>query len=199
MVTFYNQDSILAFDADSINMLEAKIPGRIHGDKMANLRAAFAYSFAHPGKKTIYSGNGEETWNTFVKALTDFYNKHSELSDMDYESDGFEWINNISGNECVLSFVRKSKDGRILVVIANFTPVIREKYKIGVPFEGRYKEIFNTDDEKFGGSGILNKRAVSSKKDECDGRADSIRLTLPPLGVIVLDYTNTVAKKGNTK
>ena len=118
---------------------------------------------------------------------------------MDYESDGFEWINNISGNECVLSFVRKSKDGRILVVIANFTPVIREKYKIGVPFEGRYKEIFNTDDEKFGGSGILNKRAVSSKKDECDGRADSIRLTLPPLGVIVLDYTNTVAKKGNTK
>lgn len=199
MVTFYNQDSILAFDADSINMLEAKIPGRIHGDKMANLRAAFAYSFAHPGKKTIYSGNGEETWNTFVKALTDFYNKHSELSEMDYESDGFEWINNISGNECVLSFVRKSKDGRILVVIANFTPVIREKYKIGVPFEGRYKEIFNTDDEKFGGSGILNKRAVSSKKDECDGRADSIRLTLPPLGVIVLDYTNTVAKKGNTK
>lgn len=199
MVTFYNQDSILAFDADSINMLEAKIPGRIHGDKMANLRAAFAYSFAHPGKKTIYSGNGEETWNTFVKALTDFYNKHSELSEMDYESDGFEWINNISGNECVLSFVRKSKDGRILVVIANFTPVIREKYKIGVPFEGRYKEIFNTDDEKFGGSGILNKRAVSSKKDECDGRADSIRLTLPPLGVIVLDYTKTVAKKGNTK
>lgn len=199
MVTFYNQDSILAFDADSINMLEAKIPGRIHGDKMANLRAAFAYSFAHPGKKTIYSGNGEETWNTFVKALTDFYNKHSELSEMDYEIDGFEWINNISGNECVLSFVRKSKDGRILVVIANFTPVIREKYKIGVPFEGRYKEIFNTDDEKFGGSGILNKRAVSSKKDECDGRADSIRLTLPPLGVIVLDYTKTVAKKGNTK
>ena len=199
MVTFYNQDSILAFDADSINTLEAKIPGRIHGDKMANLRAAFAYSFAHPGKKTIYSGNGEETWNTFVKALTDFYNKHSELSEMDYESDGFEWINNISGNECVLSFVRKSKDGRILVVIANFTPVIREKYKIGVPFEGRYKEIFNTDDEKFGGSGILNKRAVSSKKDECDGRADSIRLTLPPLGVIVLDYTKTVAKKGNTK
>lgn len=199
MVTFYNQDSILAFDADSINMLEAKIPGRIHGDKMANLRAAFAYSFAHPGKKTIYSGNGEETWNTFIKALTDFYNKHSELSEMDYESDGFEWINNISGNECVLSFVRKSKDGRILVVIANFTPVIREKYKIGVPFEGRYKEIFNTDDEKFGGSGILNKRAVSSKKDECDGRADSIRLTLPPLGVIVLDYTKTVAKKGNTK
>ena len=199
MVTFYNQDSILAFDADSINMLEAKIPGRIHGDKMANLRAAFAYSFAHPGKKTVYSGNGEETWNTFVKALTDFYNKHSELSEMDYESDGFEWINNISGNECVLSFVRKSKDGRILVVIANFTPVIREKYKIGVPFEGRYKEIFNTDDEKFGGSGILNKRAVSSKKDECDGRADSIRLTLPPLGVIVLDYTKTVAKKGNTK
>ena len=199
MVTFYNQDSILAFEADSINMLEAKIPGRIHGDKMANLRAAFAYSFAHPGKKTIYSGNGEETWNTFVKALTDFYNKHSELSEMDYEIDGFEWINNISGNECVLSFVRKSKDGRILVVIANFTPVIREKYKIGVPFEGRYKEIFNTDDEKFGGSGILNKRAVSSKKDECDGRADSIRLTLPPLGVIVLDYTKTVAKKGNTK
>lgn len=199
MVTFYNQDSILAFDADSINMLEAKIPGRIHGDKMANLRAAFAYSFAHPGKKTIYSGNGEETWNTFVKALTDFYNKHSELSEMDYEIDGFEWINNISGNECVLSFVRKSKDGRILVVIANFTPVIREKYKIGVPFEGRYKEIFNTDDEKFGGSGILNKRAVSSKKDECDGRADSIRLTLPPLGVIALDYTKTVAKKGNTK
>ena len=199
MVTFYNQDSILAFDADSINMLEAKIPGRIHGDKMANLRAAFAYSFAHPGKKTIYSGNGEETWNTFVKALTDFYNKHSELSEMDYESDGFEWINNISGNECVLSFVRKSNDGRILVVIANFTPVIREKYKIGVPFEGRYKEIFNTDDEKFGGSGILNKRAVSSKKDECDGRADSIRLTLPPLGVIVLDYTKIVAKKGNTK
>lgn len=199
MVTFYNQDSILSLDTDGINALETKIPGRVHEDKMANLRAAFAYAFTHPGKKTVYSGNGEETWNTFAKALVDFYNIHPELSELDYESDGFEWINNISGNECVLSFVRKSKEGKILVVIANFTPVVRDKYKIGVPFEGKYKEIFNTDDEKFGGNGNLNKRAVSSKKDECDGRTDSIRLTLPPLGVVVLDYTKTEPKKTESK
>ena len=198
----FSENFILPISHDEVVHGKCSLINKMPGEyemKFDGLRLFLAYMFAHPGKKTIYSGNGEETWNTFVKALTDFYNKHSELSEMDYESDGFEWINNISGNECVLSFVRKSKDGRILVVIANFTPVIREKYKIGVPFEGRYKEIFNTDDEKFGGSGILNKRAVSSKKDECDGRADSIRLTLPPLGVIVLDYTKTVAKKGNTK
>ena len=85
----------------------------------------------------------------------------------------------------------------MLLVVANFTPVQRDKYKIGVQHMGKYKEIFNSEDEKYGGGGAVNKRVIPSKKEECDGREDSIRLTVPPMGVTILRYTeaDTTPKK----
>ena len=81
------------------------------------------------------------------------------------------------------------------MVVTNFTPVARANYKIGVPFAGQYKEIFSSDREEFGGNGYLNKRVKTSKKDECDGRDDSIRITVPPLGITVFKCTKAEVDK----
>ena len=86
-------------------------------------------------------------------------------------------------------FLRKDSKGNNLLVVANFTPVARANYKIGVPFAGKYKEIFNSDSEAYGGNGYINRRVKTSKKDECDGREDSIRITVPPLGISVFRCT----------
>ena len=122
----------------------------------------------------------------YVKALNHFCLEHPALYELDHDPDGFTWINNISANENMLVFTRQSrKPEETLLVVCNFSPLVYEKHKIGVPFEGRYKEIFNSDSEVFGGTDVLNKRAKRSKKSECDGREDSIEITVPPMGIAV--------------
>ena len=122
----------------------------------------------------------------YVKALNHFCLEHPALYELDHDPDGFTWINNISANENRLVFTRQSrKPEETLLVVCNFSPLVYEKHKIGVPFEGRYKEIFNSDSEVFGGTDVLKKRAKRSKKSECDGREDSIEITVPPMGIAV--------------
>ena len=112
---------------------------------------------------------------------------------MGIHPEGFTWINNISANENMLVFTRQSKKPEeTLLVVCNFSPLVYEKHKIGVPFEGRYKEIFNSDSEMFGGTDVLNRRAKRSKKSECDGREDSIEITVPPMGIA--DFSCTEEK-----
>ena len=88
----------------------------------------------------------------------------------------------------MLIFLRKA-EGETLLVVCNFSPLVYEKHKIGVPFEGKYKEIFNSDSEEFGGSDVRNKRVKTSKKSECDGFENSIEITVPPMGVAVFACT----------
>ena len=195
------------------------MPGADKAEKMNNLRAAYGFMFTHPGKKLLFMGQDfgmENEWwearqidweltelseNTalmnYVRDLNKLYRNEPALYELDFDPDGFEWINNISANECIVAFARKASDGSELIVVANFTPVERDKYKIGVPAMGKYKEIFNSDDVKYGGSGATNPRVINSKKDECDAREDSIRLKVPPMGVSVLRYTyaDTTPKK----
>ena len=120
-----------------------------------------------------------------MKDLNVLYKKEPALYELDYNPEGFEWINNISADECIVSYVRRAKNGDELLVVVSFTPVLREKYKIGVPKAGHYKEIFNSNAKKYGGTGKLNSRVKVSQESECDNRKDSIYITIPPLGMCI--------------
>ena len=229
MIYAYSEDFILTLSHDEVvhgkcSMLN-KMPGATLEAKMNNLRVAYGFMYTHPGKKLLFMGQDfgmeNEWWEArqidwvltehdnnkklmqYMKDMNRLYLSEPALYELDFSPDGFEWINNISANECIVVFVRKSKSGDELLVVANFTPVKREKYKVGVPHMGKYKEIFNSDALIYGGSDAVNKRIIPSKKDECDGREDSIRLTVPPMGITILRYneadTTPVPRKKSTK
>ena len=123
-----------------------------------------------------------------VADLNRLYKNSAELYALDESPEGFEWINHISSQECYLAFLRKGeKKDQIYLVIANFAGVLAE-ITAGVPCAGKYKEIFNTDDEKYGGTGLVNRRVKCSKPLECDDRQNSITVKLAPLSLSILKY-----------
>lgn len=135
-----------------------------------------------------------------LKALNHLYTTYPALSKYDDYTEGFEWINCIAADETIVSFIRKTdKEDETLLFVCNFTPVVREKYKVGVPFSGKFKEIFNSDAKEFGGEGHINPRLKQSKANECDGRDDSIQITVPPLGVSIFTCTQLPPAKSETK
>ncbi len=126
----------------------------------------------------------------YVKALNELYRNNPSLYELDDSDAGFEWINCISTNENILAYVRHAENPEdMLLVIVNFSGASFENRKFGVPAKGKYKEIFNSDSEKFGGSGFTNPRLKQAKKEECDGREYSIILKVPPMGITVLKYS----------
>lgn len=119
---------------------------------------------------------------------------------LDHNPDGFTWINAISGNENMLVFTRNTKKREeTLLVVCNFSPLVYENRKIGVPYAGKYKEIFNSDREEFGGSGAVNPRLKQSKKEECDDRPNSITIKVPPMGISIFSYTKSAPKAKDNK
>ena len=123
-----------------------------------------------------------------LKDLSELYKSRTALHELSMEESGFEWINCISANENILVFMRKGKkESDTLIVVVNFENIPRKNYKIGVPKAGKYKEIFNTDAEKYGGFDFRNSHVLKSEKDECDGRENSIRIKVPPLSVTVFE------------
>ena len=112
----------------------------------------------------------------------------------DYQTEGFEWINCMDAADNIIAFLRRGADETLLFV-CNFAPQLHEKLTVGVPFKGKYKEIFNSDAEKFGGSGKVNPRMKSSKVEECDGKENSITIQLAPLGISVFSCTPTEPEK----
>ena len=219
MIYAYSENFILSLSHDEVVHGKATLVGKMPGDrdsKLNNLRAAYGFMMMHPGKKLLFMGQEFATfdeWNEkeslewdllqyqdhgnmreYVKALNHFCRQHPALYQLDHDPEGFTWINNISANENMLVFTRQSKKPEeTLLVVCNFSPLVYEKHKIGVPFEGRYKEIFNSDSEMFGGTDVLNRRAKRSKKSECDGREDSIEITVPPMGIAVFSCTEEKA------
>ncbi len=219
MIYAYSENFILSLSHDEVVHGKATLVGKMPGDrdsKLNNLRAAYGLMMTHPGKKLLFMGQEFATfdeWNEkkslewdllqyqdhgnmrdYVKALNHFCLEHPALYQLDHDPEGFTWINNISANENMLVFVRRSKKPEeTLLVVCNFSPLVYEKHKIGVPFEGRYKEIFNSDSEIFGGSDVLNRRAKRSKKSECDGLENSIEITVPPMGVTIFSCTKEKA------
>ena len=109
---------------------------------------------------------------------------------MDDEYDGFEWVQLMKYEENVITFLRKTeKPEETLLVICNFAAIPYENYQVGMPFAGKYKEIFNSDAVEFGGEGVVNSRVKTAKAEECDEREYSIKVKLPALGVSIYSCT----------
>ena len=206
-----SHDEVVHLKCSMIN----KMPG-LNGDKFANLKAGYTFMMGHPGKKLLFMGQDfaqMDEWNEnasiewellqypihsqmkeYVKELNHLYTSHPALYQKDYQTEGFEWINCMDAADNIIAFLRRGADETLLFV-CNFAPQLHEKLTVGVPFKGKYKEIFNSDAEKFGGSGKVNPRMKSSKVEECDGKENSITIQLAPLGISVFSCTPTEPEK----
>ena len=216
MLYAYSEDFVLVFSHDEVvhgkGSMIGKMPGATLETKAENLRTAYAFMMGHPGKKLLFMGQEYaqvSEWNEgaslewglldqpvhknmqdYVRTLNKLYLEHPALYEMDYDPEGFEWINCSYQNESMVMFIRRSKKaGETLLFICNFDNIEPEKFRVGVPFEGKYKEIFNTDAKEFGGSGRVNGRMKSSKKIEWDEKEDSIEVNIPPMSVSIFTCT----------
>ena len=213
MIYAYSEKFMLVFSHDEAVHGKSSMLGKMPGEreqKFANLRLTYAYMFTHPGRKLLFMGQdiGEfSEWNemrrtewellkypdhkgmaALVKKLNELYTTKPALYEWDDKPEGFAWINSINSAENLLTFMRRTrKKESLLVVAANFSGV-EKQVKIGVPYEGSYKEILNTDAEEFGGSGMVNKRAKRAVKKEWDDRPYSVSITLAPLSASILEF-----------
>ncbi len=178
-----------------------KMPGE-YNQKFDNLRAFYGYMMAHPGKKLNFMGNefGQFIeWNfkqgldwllldyelhqkmhNFVRDLNKFYLNHPSLWENDADWNGFKWIACDDNAQSIVALRRIDKNGDEVIVVANFCPVERENYRIGVPYEGRYKMVLSSDEVKYGGK-LLRKPVYKSQKTEMHGFEQSIRIKVPPM------------------
>lgn len=208
----YSEKFVLVLSHDEVvhgkkSMLD-KMPGDLW-QKFANLRVAYGFAMAHPGKKLLFMG-GEFgqfiEWNEkrpldwflleydhhqqtldFVKELNHLYLDNNALWEKDFDGFGFEWIDADDKDRSIYSFIRRGETKEdTLVVVCNFTPNADEEFRVAVPFEGTWKEILNSDDTRFGGSGVINTTPAKSEKIECNHRENSIGLRLAPLSVTIL-------------
>ena len=224
MIYTYSEHFMLVFSHDEVVHGKASLLGKMPGEreqKFANLRLTYAYMTAHPGKKLIFMGQdiGEfDEWNerrqvewnllhnpqhkgisNLVKKLNHLYVTCPELYEQDDQPEGFEWINSIAAKDSYITFVRKGKkEGDLILVAANFSG-IPLNLSIGVSYEGNYKEILNTDDIEFGGSGLVNSRIRKSVCKEQDNRPYSISIKLAPLAVSFLKYKPIKTKSTQSK
>ena len=207
----FTENFVLPFSHDEVVHGKGSMLDKMPGDewqKFASLRLLYAYMFTYPGKKLLFMGSefaqGRE-WDdsasldwyllerpqhqgiqVLVGDLNKLYRETNSLHQLEFEGGGFEWIDCHDASQSVLSYVRKSKDGSIAVVILNFTPIPRTGYRIGLPRAGFYHEVLSSDSERYGGSNIGNSGEVNTEPVPWMGRNHSAVLTLPPLGAVVL-------------
>ena len=211
LVYAFNENFVLPLSHDEVVHGKRSILGRMPGDRwqqFANLRAYYGVMYAHPGKKLQFMGNEiaqQDEWNhdrsldwhllnedrhrgiqTLMRDLNKLYAATPALHEIDFDNRGFEWIDWNDSDSSVLSWLRRDSHGHFVVCVANFTPLVREAYKIGVPDSGSYRPLMNTDDERYGGSGV-SIPVVASNNDGQHGRPFSIDLTLPPLATVILE------------
>jgi 1,4-alpha-glucan branching enzyme len=208
----FSENYILPFSHDEVVHGKKSLLDKMPGDywqKFANLRLLLAYMIAHPGKKLLFMGCElgmfsewkdleQVDWHlldypshvatqTYVRTLNLFYRKHDALWEKDRQQSGFEWITPHDHEQSVISFIRRGCDPQsFLIVILNFTPIVRHHYRIGVPKPGHYDELFNSDNEVYGGSGIRNNGIISTDNLPWHDQPFSISVTLPPLGGIFI-------------
>ena len=184
-----------------------QMPGK-YDEQFAGVRAFITYMYAHPGKKLVFMGteigqfdewNHEEAiqWDllefekhkklrTFFKELNKFYLDCKPLYELDTVWKGFDWIHHDDYTNSVIAFKRTDKNGDEIVSVCNFQPIRRDEYCIGVPKYGLYDEVFNSDEERFGGSGVVNGNNIKTEIMKIHGFDQGLSLTLPPLSVIYL-------------
>ena len=206
----------LALSHDEVVHGKGTLLTRMPGDewqKFANLRAYLGFQFAHPGKKLLFMGmefGSSKEWNhnasldwhmvedqeglhngvkTLVKELNQLYQEVPALHQQDLNHEGFAWTVQDDHGQSVLVFRRYDKSGRCQVIISNLTPVVRHDYRIGMPEAGVYRERLNTDDSRFGGSGLTTGCNKHTDSIEAHGLPQSLSLTLPPLATVYLELS----------
>ncbi len=208
----YSENYVLPFSHDEVVHGKASMIYKMPGDewqKFANLRLLYGYMYTHPGNKLLFMGNewGQTNeWNyqqelswglleyvvhqglqTAVRELNELFRTSKALYEQQYDPAGFEWIDFSDEEQSVIVFLRKGKKSKDqMVVICNFTPETRDKYRIGVPVEGKWQVAFNTDEAKYGGSGYLTRKTLKTSKKKYHGRDRSLVINLPPLAAVVL-------------
>ena len=214
MTYAYAEKYILVLSHDEVVHLKCsminKMPG-LYDDKFANLRAAYGFMLAHPGKKLLFMGQEfaqlqewsearELDWyllaedkhqqmQNYVKALLHLYKKTPALYDADQDPCGFEWINADDADRSIFSFVRHSKDGKSnLLFVINFTPVARPDYRVGVPKRKQYRLVLDGDAAEFGGNTTERPVVYKAVKSECDGREYSFAYDLPAYGIAIFKF-----------
>jgi 1,4-alpha-glucan branching enzyme len=215
----FHENFVLPFSHDEVvHMKRAmldKMPDSDLWEKFANLRLLYAYMYGHPGKKLLFMGSefGQwEEWNhdlslqwdllqwdshrgiqAFLRELNLLYRTCPALHEIDFRPEGFEWIDFRDVDSSIVSFLRRGKDpSDILVCVFNFTPVVREAYRIGVPAPGFYVEAINSDAPAFGGSNVGNGGGVTAEPIPWMGRPYSLSLMIPPLGALYLRPEETM-------
>jgi 1,4-alpha-glucan branching enzyme len=213
MLYAYTENFILPISHDEVVHGKRSILDRIPGDawqKFANLRAYYAFMWAHPGKKLLFMGcefaqgrewnfdtsldwhllDDENGWHAgvqrLVRSLNHCYQQHAPLYELDYQPAGFEWLVVDDHENSVFAFLRRDANGGELIAISNFTPVPRYSYRVGIPQGGHYREILNSDSEFYRGSNLGNQGGIYSHHVGSHHHEHSLLLTLPPLSTIYL-------------
>ncbi|KZN46248.1 1,4-alpha-glucan branching protein GlgB [Pseudoalteromonas luteoviolacea] len=218
MAYAFSENYILPLSHDEVVHGKGSLLSKMPGDdwqQFANLRAYYGFMFAHPGKKLLFMGselaprdewdhNKQLDWSLLeseahtgvyesVKALNSVYHSTPSLYEVDGSPAGFRWIDCDNAEQSILSFVRfGKKQSELLIVVSHFTPQVFHHFRLGVPKEGAYQVVFNSDDKQFYGSGVQvvahKQQLVQSKAVACHGLDNSIEITIPPLSTVYLKY-----------
>ena len=204
MLYAYCERFVLTLGRRDVGTSFEEFMDRIPGDeaqKFAQIREAYTYMMLHPGCKMMAPEPGmPEGLKACIHDLNELYKANQALYTSDDKYDGFEWIQLMKYEENVISFLRKDTEtGETLLAVCNFSDKVYEAYRSGVPFYGKYKEIFNSDDKKYGGAGVKNPRMKTSRKEECDERENSLTFRLPAFGAVIFSCTPAEEKKAVKK
>ena len=212
----FSENFILPISHDEVVHGKGSLLGKMPGDEwqqFANMRAYLGFMWGHPGKKLLFMGcefaqYGE--WNhdrsldwhlldyaphagvqRLVRDLNALYRAAPALYELDARSDGFTWIDGGNAEDSIFAWTRQGLDGAPVLVVANFTPVTRHGYRIGVTRDGHWDEVLNTDAPVYGGSGQGNPGGCTSEEVSAHGRSNSIEITVPPLATVFFKYSGT--------
>lgn len=213
MMYQYSENFVLPLSHDEVVHGKRSLLGRMPGDcwqQFANLRAYYGFMYGFPGKKLLFMGSefaqGRE-WNynegldwflleqeggwhkgvqDFVRELNHVYKDTAPLYQLDQWPEGFEWLVADDGDNSVFVFERRDREGNRVIVISNFTPVVREGYRFGVNSAGEYREILNSDDLHYKGSGVSAGATVETEEVWSHGKPNSLSVTVPPLATVYL-------------
>ncbi len=214
MTYAFTENFMLPLSHDEVVYGKHSILGRMPGDewqRFANLRLLYSYMFTHPGTNLLFQGaefGQSEEWNfqqsldwhllaykphqgvqNLLRDLNALYQEEPALHEKQFSAEGFEWIDYNDAENSVLVYIRKGEKRKDdLIVACNMTPVPRESYRIGLPKKGKLKEVFNSDAVSYFGSGEFKNKQRTSEKQPWQFRDDSVEITIPPLGMVVLKY-----------
>ncbi|MBD2101265.1 1,4-alpha-glucan branching protein GlgB [Leptolyngbya sp. FACHB-261] len=216
-----SENFMLALSHDEVVHGKSNMPGKMPGDewqKFANMRCLYGYMFTHPGKKTLFMGMefgqwrewnvwGDLEWwllqypahkglQKFLRDVNHMYKAQPALYTDDFSYDGFQWIECNDNRNSIISFIRRAKGSdEFVVVVCNFTPVLHDHYRVGVPEPGFYQELLNSDAADYGGSNVGNYGGKHSESIAYHGHYHSLDVCLPPLGVVIFKLSEQDALK----